>query len=84
MGPVSEYNVLRKLNMLEAHGWRLGLGGLDWRRHCSGALYPQTVNKEWFDAVSAVNEDELLDLAASLAALRRQARPKATEQSPYA
>jgi ADP-ribosylglycohydrolase len=36
----------------------------------AGALYPETVNEEWFDVVSAINKDELLDLAISLAALR--------------
>jgi ADP-ribosylglycohydrolase len=36
----------------------------------AGALYPETVNEEWFEVVSAINKDELLDLAISLAALR--------------
>lgn len=38
----------------------------------AGALYPETVSKEWFEVVSVINEDELLDLATSLAALRRR------------
>lgn len=33
----------------------------------AGALYPETVNEEWFEVVSAVNPDELLHLAMSLA-----------------
>lgn len=37
----------------------------------AGALYPETVNEEWFQVVNAINKDELLDLATSLAALRR-------------
>jgi ADP-ribosylglycohydrolase len=36
----------------------------------AGALYPETVNEEWFEVVSAINKDELLDLAISLATLR--------------
>jgi hypothetical protein len=28
------------------------------------------VNEKWFEVVSAINEDNLLDVAASLAALR--------------
>ncbi len=39
----------------------------------AGALYPETVNEEWFEVVSAINKDELLDLATSLAALRLRA-----------
>src|SRR5207244_6228267 len=38
----------------------------------AGALCPETVNKEWFEVVNAINEDELLGLAPSLAALRRR------------
>jgi ADP-ribosylglycohydrolase len=37
----------------------------------AGALYPETV-KEWFEVVNAINKDKLLDLAMSLAALRRR------------
>lgn len=36
----------------------------------AGALYPETVNDGWFETVSAINEDNLLDVANSLAALR--------------
>jgi len=36
----------------------------------SGALCPQTVNEDWFEVVKVINEDRLLDLAASLAVLR--------------
>jgi ADP-ribosylglycohydrolase len=36
----------------------------------AGALYPETVNQKWFDVVTAINEDNLLDVAISLAALR--------------
>jgi len=36
----------------------------------AGALYPETVNQEWFDVVNGVNEDGFLDLATSLATLR--------------
>ena len=36
----------------------------------AGALCPETVNEKWFEAVSAINEDNLLDVAASLAAFR--------------
>ncbi|HLK63146.1 MAG TPA: ADP-ribosylglycohydrolase family protein [Bryobacteraceae bacterium] len=38
----------------------------------AGALHPETVNEEWFELVNAVNRDDLLDLAMSLAALRRR------------
>lgn len=40
----------------------------------AGALYPTTVNEEWFEIVSTCNpnHDDLLDVAASLAALRRR------------
>jgi ADP-ribosylglycohydrolase len=38
----------------------------------AGALYPETVNEEWFQVVNAINKDELLDLAMSLAAFRRR------------
>jgi ADP-ribosylglycohydrolase len=34
------------------------------------ALYPETVNNEWFEVVSAINENSLLDVANSLAPLR--------------
>jgi ADP-ribosylglycohydrolase len=36
----------------------------------AGALYPETVNNEWFEVVSAINENSLLDVANPLAALR--------------
>jgi ADP-ribosylglycohydrolase len=36
----------------------------------AGALYPETVNQKWFGVVAAINEDNLLDVAISLAALR--------------
>ena len=36
----------------------------------AGALYPETVNEEWFEVVTAINQDNLLDVATSLAALR--------------
>jgi len=36
----------------------------------AGALYPETVNEEWFEVVNAINKNELVDLATSLAALR--------------
>lgn len=36
-----------------------------------GALCPDTVNEEWFEVVRAIHDDELLDVATSLAALRR-------------
>ena len=36
----------------------------------AGALCPETVNEKWFDVVTAINEDNLLDVATSLAALR--------------
>jgi ADP-ribosylglycohydrolase len=36
----------------------------------AGALYPETVNNEWFEVVSGINQDDLLDVANSLAALR--------------
>ena len=39
----------------------------------AGALHPETVNEGWFKVVNLVNEDGLLDLATSLAALRRNA-----------
>jgi ADP-ribosylglycohydrolase len=39
----------------------------------AGALYPETVNGKWFDVVTAINHDNLLDVAASLAALRPRA-----------
>jgi len=39
----------------------------------AGALHPETVNQEWFEVVNSTNEDELLDVATSLAALRRNA-----------
>jgi ADP-ribosylglycohydrolase len=39
----------------------------------AGALYPETVNEEWFAVVNLINRDCLLDLAISLAALRRNA-----------
>ncbi len=37
----------------------------------AGALCPETVNEEWFEVVERINQDELVDLATSLAALRR-------------
>jgi ADP-ribosylglycohydrolase len=39
----------------------------------AGALHPETVNEDWFRVVNAVNQNELLNLAMSLAALRRAA-----------
>jgi ADP-ribosylglycohydrolase len=36
----------------------------------AGALYPETVNEEWFEVVRVINDDRLLALASSLAALR--------------
>jgi len=35
----------------------------------AGALRPDTVNEQWFEVVSAINQDGLLDVAASLAAI---------------
>ena len=35
----------------------------------AGALYPESVNEQWFEVVRAVNGGEILDLAASLAQL---------------
>jgi ADP-ribosylglycohydrolase len=37
----------------------------------AGALRPETVNEEWFEVVAAINGDDILDVAKSLAALRR-------------
>jgi ADP-ribosylglycohydrolase len=37
----------------------------------AGALKPDTVNNEWFEIVSAVNNDDLVAAALSLAALRK-------------
>jgi len=42
----------------------------------AGALYPETVNDEWFEVVRRINGDELLDLATSLAALRSGERSR--------
>jgi ADP-ribosylglycohydrolase len=39
----------------------------------AGALHPETVNEDWFKVVNLINEDDLLDLATSLADLRRNA-----------
>jgi len=36
----------------------------------AGALHPETVNAKWFDVVTAINADNLLDVVTSLAALR--------------
>lgn len=36
----------------------------------AGALCPKTVNEKWFEVVRTINEDGLLDVATSLAALR--------------
>jgi len=36
----------------------------------AGALYPETVNEEWFEVVNVINDGELIDTAKSLAALR--------------
>ena len=36
----------------------------------AGALCPATVNETWFEVVSTINGDNLLDVAISLAALR--------------
>jgi ADP-ribosylglycohydrolase len=37
----------------------------------AGAHHPETVNEKWFELVTAINQDNLLDMAASLATLRR-------------
>ncbi len=39
----------------------------------AGALHPETVNEEWFEVVRLINEDDLLAVAMSLAALRHNA-----------
>ena len=39
----------------------------------AGALCPDTVNEEWFEVVSAINDDRLVHVATSLAALRPRA-----------
>jgi ADP-ribosylglycohydrolase len=39
----------------------------------AGALHPETMNQEWFAVVNQINEDDRLDVATSLAALRRNA-----------
>jgi ADP-ribosylglycohydrolase len=39
----------------------------------AGALRPETVNQQWFEVVSLINEDDLLAVATSLAALRHNA-----------
>ena len=39
----------------------------------AGALHPETVNQEWFEVVNLINEDDLLAVATSLAALRHNA-----------
>ena len=39
----------------------------------AGALYPETVNEEWFEVVNMINDAELLNTAKSLAALRHNA-----------
>jgi ADP-ribosylglycohydrolase len=39
----------------------------------AGALRPETVNEDWFKVVNLINQDDLLDLATSLADLRRNA-----------
>lgn len=36
----------------------------------AGALCPETVNEEWFEVVRTINEDDLVAVATSLAALR--------------
>ena len=36
----------------------------------AGALRPESVNERWFGVVSSINEDDLLEVAASLAAMR--------------
>jgi ADP-ribosylglycohydrolase len=36
----------------------------------AGALWPDTVNQEWFEVVSRINEDGLIDMATALAAVR--------------
>jgi len=36
----------------------------------AGALHPETVSQKWFEVVSSINEDDLLDVATSLATLR--------------
>ncbi len=37
----------------------------------AGAIHPETVNQEWFAVVNLVNGDDLVEMATSLAALRR-------------
>jgi ADP-ribosylglycohydrolase len=37
----------------------------------AGAVWPATVNERWFEVVDAVNEDDLVNVAAALAALRQ-------------
>jgi ADP-ribosylglycohydrolase len=37
----------------------------------AGALCPETVDEQWFEVVSAINKEEILYLATSLASLRR-------------
>ena len=36
----------------------------------AGGLHPETVNAEWFAIVTAINQDPIVELATSLAALR--------------
>jgi ADP-ribosylglycohydrolase len=36
----------------------------------AGALRPESVNERWFDVVSSINQDNLVELATSLAAMR--------------
>jgi ADP-ribosylglycohydrolase len=38
----------------------------------AGALHPDTVNQEWFEVVNVINNDPIIDLATSLASLRRR------------
>jgi ADP-ribosylglycohydrolase len=36
----------------------------------AGALCPESVNERWFEVVSSVNGDDILEIAASLAVMR--------------
>jgi ADP-ribosylglycohydrolase len=36
----------------------------------AGALCPESVNERWFEVVSSVNGDDILEMATSLAAMR--------------
>jgi ADP-ribosylglycohydrolase len=41
----------------------------------AGALHPESMNENWFEIVAAQNQDNLVELAASLAALRGHISP---------